>query len=109
MLEICDIKFFPDGRSVVDTVGGRRFRVISKSMKEGYHIARVEFLDEVKVDGNELNGEVIALLIVSLFSVYSCPYTPARILLPVYSRAHEPCVKFLHCRIHHLLLARLLP
>lgn len=57
MLEICDIKFFPDGRSVVDTVGGRRFRVLDRSMRDGYHTARVEFLDEVKVEGEELNSK----------------------------------------------------
>ena len=27
MLEIRDIQYFPDGRSVVDTMGGRRFKV----------------------------------------------------------------------------------
>ena len=26
MLEIRDIKYFPDGRYVVDTMGGRRFK-----------------------------------------------------------------------------------
>ena len=57
MLEINDIKFFPDGRSVVDTVGGRRFRVLERSMREGYNMAKVEFLDEVRIEGDELEGK----------------------------------------------------
>lgn len=59
MLEINDIKFFPDGRSVVDTVGGRRFRVLEKGMREGYHIAKVEFLNEVRVEEAELEGNTV--------------------------------------------------
>merc|ERR1719468_1125594 len=30
MLEIRDIQYFDDGRSVVDTIGGKRFRVLSR-------------------------------------------------------------------------------
>jgi len=57
MLEICDIKYFTDGRSVVDTVGGRRFRVLERGMREGYHTAKVEFLEERQVTGQELTGQ----------------------------------------------------
>lgn len=46
MLEIRDVQYFPDGRSVVDTVGGRRFRVLSRGMCNGYHTAKVEFLSD---------------------------------------------------------------
>ncbi|KAF6031229.1 hypothetical protein EB796_010465 [Bugula neritina] len=48
MLEINDLKFFDDGRSVVDTVGERRFRVLSRSMRDGYNIAKVAFLEDKK-------------------------------------------------------------
>lgn len=49
MLEVRDVEFFADGRSVVDTVGGRRFKVLSRGMLDGYATANVEFLvdDEV--------------------------------------------------------------
>lgn len=30
MLEVRDVEFFTDGRSVVDTVGGRRFKVSNR-------------------------------------------------------------------------------
>ncbi|GFR68572.1 LON peptidase N-terminal domain and RING finger protein 3-like [Elysia marginata] len=44
MLEIRDVQYFPDGRSVVDTIGGRRFKVISRGKRDGYHTAKVEFI-----------------------------------------------------------------
>ncbi|ELU08221.1 hypothetical protein CAPTEDRAFT_197542 [Capitella teleta] len=46
MLEIRDVQYFPDGRSVVDTVGGRRFKVISRGMRNGYDTAKVELLSD---------------------------------------------------------------
>ncbi|XP_059080248.1 LON peptidase N-terminal domain and RING finger protein 3-like isoform X2 [Tigriopus californicus] len=49
LLEIRDIQYFPDGRAVVDTVGGRRFKVISRDVRDGYHTANVEFIKDDKV------------------------------------------------------------
>merc|ERR1719341_2060262 len=54
MLEIRDIQYFPDGRSVVDTMGGRRFKVVDRSTKDGYATASVEFLHDVVPEGEEL-------------------------------------------------------
>ncbi|XP_061482846.1 LON peptidase N-terminal domain and RING finger protein 2 isoform X2 [Rhineura floridana] len=53
MLEIRDVKFFPDGRSVVDTVGVRRFRVLSHGQRDGYNTANIEYLEDKKVEGAE--------------------------------------------------------
>merc|ERR1711936_986794 len=53
MLEIRDIQYFPDGRSVVDTMGGRRFKVVDRGTKDGYSTATVEFLkDNLPEDSN---------------------------------------------------------
>jgi len=53
MLEIRDIQYFPDGRSVVDTMGGRRFKVVGRGTKDGYSTATVEFLkDNLPEDPN---------------------------------------------------------
>lgn len=49
MLEIRDVKFFPDGRSVVDTVGIRRFRVLCHGQRDGYNTANIEYLEDEKV------------------------------------------------------------
>ncbi|XP_069712126.1 LON peptidase N-terminal domain and RING finger protein 1 [Phaenicophaeus curvirostris] len=55
MLQIRNVHFLPDGRSVVDTVGGKRFRVLRRGMKDGYCTADIEYLEDVKVsDEGEL-------------------------------------------------------
>lgn len=46
MLEIRDVQFFPDGRSLVDTIGGKRFKVISRGQREGYNTAKVELIHD---------------------------------------------------------------
>nr|XP_023670532.1 LON peptidase N-terminal domain and RING finger protein 1-like isoform X1 [Paramormyrops kingsleyae] len=53
MLQIRCVHFLPDGRSVVDTVGGERFRVLARGMRDGYHIADIEYLEDVKVTDAE--------------------------------------------------------
>lgn len=49
MLIIRSVHFLPDGRSVVDTVGGKRFRVLSRGMKDGYNTADIEHLEDSRV------------------------------------------------------------
>eukprot|EP00062_Callorhinchus_milii_P008312 gi/632950861/ref/XP_007890968.1/ PREDICTED: LON peptidase N-terminal domain and RING finger protein 1 [Callorhinchus milii] len=53
MLQIRNVHFLPDGRSVVDTVGGNRFKVLERGQKDGYSIANIEYLEDVKVDRQE--------------------------------------------------------
>lgn len=45
------MKFFPDGRSVVDTIGVSRFKVLSHGQRDGYHTAKIEYLEDKKVGG----------------------------------------------------------
>uniref|UniRef100_A0A670IH54 LON peptidase N-terminal domain and RING finger protein 1-like n=1 Tax=Podarcis muralis TaxID=64176 RepID=A0A670IH54_PODMU len=54
MLEIQKIAFLPDGRSLVDTIGKRRFQVLRRGHRDGYHTADIEYLDDEKVEGEEL-------------------------------------------------------
>ncbi|KAF7644249.1 hypothetical protein LDENG_00225160 [Lucifuga dentata] len=54
MLQVRDVKFFPDGRSVVDTIGGSRFKVLSHGQRDGYHTAKIEHLEDKKVEEEEL-------------------------------------------------------
>uniref|UniRef100_A0A8D3C519 LON peptidase N-terminal domain and RING finger protein 3 n=1 Tax=Scophthalmus maximus TaxID=52904 RepID=A0A8D3C519_SCOMX len=51
LLEIRDVKFFSDGRSVVNTIGRRRFKVVQHSERDGYNTADIEYLEDVKVEG----------------------------------------------------------
>lgn len=54
MLIIRSVHFLPDGRSVVDTIGGKRFRVLSRGMRDGYSTADIEHLEDTRVeDGDE--------------------------------------------------------
>ena len=53
MLEIRDIQFFPDGRSIVDTMGGRRFKVVERNIMDGYNTAKVEFLEDDPIESKE--------------------------------------------------------
>uniref|UniRef100_A0A2D4PDE4 Lon N-terminal domain-containing protein n=1 Tax=Micrurus surinamensis TaxID=129470 RepID=A0A2D4PDE4_MICSU len=49
MLYIRNLDYLPDGRSVVDTIGLKRFRVIRRGMKDGYGTADIEDLEDIKV------------------------------------------------------------
>lgn len=49
MLIIRSVHFLPDGRSVVDTVGGKRFRVLTRGIKDGYSTADIEHLEDSRV------------------------------------------------------------
>ncbi|OCT95298.1 LON peptidase N-terminal domain and RING finger protein 2 [Xenopus laevis] len=53
MLQVRDVKFFPDGRSVVDTIGLNRFKVLSHGQRDGYNTANIEYLEDTKVEGQE--------------------------------------------------------
>ncbi|XP_010897787.1 LON peptidase N-terminal domain and RING finger protein 3 [Esox lucius] len=51
LLEIRNVEFFADGRSVVDTIGKRRFKVTEHHQRDGYNTADIEYLEDVKVEG----------------------------------------------------------
>ncbi|XP_056411951.1 LON peptidase N-terminal domain and RING finger protein 2 isoform X2 [Hyla sarda] len=53
MLQVRDVKFFPDGRSVVDTIGLSRFKVLSHGQRDGYNTANIEYLEDKKVEGQD--------------------------------------------------------
>jgi len=49
LFQVRDVKFFPDGRSVVDTIGVSRFKVLSHGQRDGYHTAKIHYLEDRKV------------------------------------------------------------
>ncbi|KAI4833122.1 hypothetical protein KUCAC02_016039 [Chaenocephalus aceratus] len=53
MLTIRSVHFLPDGRSVVDTIGGKRFRVLTRGMMDGYSTANIENLGDTRVEDSE--------------------------------------------------------
>ncbi|KAM3866535.1 LON peptidase N-terminal domain and RING finger protein 1 [Diretmus argenteus] len=54
ILEIRGLEVLPDGRSYVDAMGVSRFKVLKRGQRDGYHTADIEYLEDVKVDGAEL-------------------------------------------------------
>ncbi|XP_041081220.1 LON peptidase N-terminal domain and ring finger 1, like isoform X1 [Polyodon spathula] len=50
MLQIRSVHFLPDGRSVVDTIGGKRFKVLERGMRDGYFTANIAYLEDVKAN-----------------------------------------------------------
>ncbi|MBN3285290.1 LONF3 protein, partial [Polyodon spathula] len=60
ILEIRNVEFFADGRSVVDTIGKRRFRVVEQRQRDGYNTADIEYLEDKKVEG-EGYAELLSL------------------------------------------------
>ncbi len=68
MLEIKNYQFTRDGRAIVATVGGRRFRVVKVINRDGYYVANVTWVSDKRVEDEEeklelqiLHDEVYAL------------------------------------------------
>uniref|UniRef100_A0A8C5PJR7 LON peptidase N-terminal domain and ring finger 3 n=1 Tax=Leptobrachium leishanense TaxID=445787 RepID=A0A8C5PJR7_9ANUR len=53
ILEIRNVEFFADGRSVVDSIGRRRFKVIQHRQRDGYNTADIEYIEDEKVHGED--------------------------------------------------------
>ena len=47
MLEIQSVQMLPDGRSMVETVGTHRFKLLEKGSLDGYTVGRIERIDDV--------------------------------------------------------------
>ena len=64
MLYINDVKLLPDGRSVVQTVGSKRFKVLERGLRDGYNTAKVAWLEDEcdKTDYTELNHDVYNMM-----------------------------------------------
>ena len=46
IVEVKHVRYLEDGRSIVDTVGGRRFKVKERSLQEGISFAKVEYFED---------------------------------------------------------------
>ncbi|RSL88347.1 hypothetical protein CDV31_016073 [Fusarium ambrosium] len=53
LLRIVNISYYPDGRSLIETVGLSRFRVRSHSYLDGYTVAKTERVDDVSLAQEE--------------------------------------------------------
>lgn len=65
IVKIRNVSFFPDGRSVVDCVGVRRFMVKSYGKKDGYDTAEIEYLSDKhpeKVEDKEVLEKLLDVI-----------------------------------------------
>ncbi|KAI2609146.1 hypothetical protein GGR54DRAFT_633049 [Hypoxylon sp. NC1633] len=53
LLRIVNIEFFPDGRSLLETVGVSRFRVTGHGWLDGYVVGNMEKIDDISVAEEE--------------------------------------------------------
>ncbi|KAK1346540.1 hypothetical protein QTO34_000396 [Cnephaeus nilssonii] len=68
ILEIRNVQFFADGRSVIDSVGKRRFRVLRQDQRDGYNTADIEYIEDQKVLGEDC---------AELMGLHNCVYEQA--------------------------------
>lgn len=54
LLRIVNIEFFPDGRSLLETVGVSRFRVTRHGLLDGYVVANIEKVDDISLAEEEM-------------------------------------------------------
>lgn len=57
LLYIRSLMYTQDGRSIVDTIGQRRFRVLSRGMRDGYNTAKVVLIRDNPVEQHEFDGQ----------------------------------------------------
>ncbi|KAI3337140.1 ATP-dependent protease La domain-containing protein [Xylariaceae sp. AK1471] len=53
LLRIVNIEFFPDGRSLLETVGISRFRITRHGWSDGYIVANIEKVDDISLAEEE--------------------------------------------------------
>ncbi|MBZ3875583.1 LON peptidase N-terminal domain and RING finger protein 3 [Sciurus carolinensis] len=68
ILEIRNVQFFADGRSVVDSIGKRRFKVLHQGQRDGYNTADIEYIEDQKVHGEDC---------AELMGLHNCVYEQA--------------------------------
>ncbi|XP_050076151.1 LON peptidase N-terminal domain and RING finger protein 1 [Anopheles maculipalpis] len=62
MLDIRDCVQLGDGCSILSTVGGRRFRVLTRHERDGYDTAHVEFFEDEKIGAGSEADERLQLV-----------------------------------------------
>jgi hypothetical protein len=53
LLRIVNIQFYPDGRSLIETVGLSRFRVLDHGFIDGYMVGKTERVDDISLEDEE--------------------------------------------------------
>ncbi|KAK4683658.1 hypothetical protein P7C73_g6576, partial [Tremellales sp. Uapishka_1] len=97
MLEIQSVQMLPDGRSMVETVGTHRFRLLEKGNLDGYTVGRIEQIedispeDEVTMEREANTRAEIARALVARQRETEIP-PPVPIPAPVVDRSVQPAM-----------------
>ncbi|KZP17274.1 hypothetical protein FIBSPDRAFT_747336 [Athelia psychrophila] len=82
MLEIRSVQMLPDGRSMVETWGTHRFRILERGSLDGYMVGRIERVDDYATELDEgalaAEGSTIIDGAAPLATGQSPPHTPPR-------------------------------
>ncbi|TDL26911.1 LON-domain-containing protein [Rickenella mellea] len=62
MLEIRSVQMLPDGRSMVETWGSYRFRILERGVLDGYMVGRIERIDDIPLELEEEAHRCVASL-----------------------------------------------
>ncbi|KAF5389047.1 hypothetical protein D9757_004896 [Collybiopsis confluens] len=57
MLEIRSVQMLPDGRSMVETWGAWRFRILERGLLDGYVVGRIERIDDIPDEDDDEESE----------------------------------------------------
>lgn len=71
LLRIVNVQFYPDGRSLIETVGLSRFRVLRHGWLDGYTVGKTERIDDMSLEEEEAVEAAEATPVVS-----PCPSEP---------------------------------
>jgi Lon protease-like protein len=53
LLRIVNIEFFPDGRSLLETIGVSRFRILRHGIVDGYTVAKIDRINDISIADEE--------------------------------------------------------
>lgn len=53
LLKVRNVTFFPDGRSIVDCIGFRRFKTSHSQMIDGYHVAKLQIIEDTIINDEQ--------------------------------------------------------
>lgn len=65
---ISSLEHTPDGRSLVTTVGEKRFKVLERGSTDGYTVAKIRFITDEPVHGDEAIGMILILININLYN-----------------------------------------
>ncbi|KAL5487777.1 hypothetical protein ACEPAI_5885 [Sanghuangporus weigelae] len=82
MLEIKSVQMLPDGRSMVETIGTHRFRIMETGTLDGYMVGRIERIDDIPRELEDEAERSLSSLVDSSADSSSSNASPSRIPPP---------------------------